>query len=118
MAADDRENRIDYIEIPVKEVPCAQQFYQTVFGWSFEDYGPGYSSFFDGRLGGGLTTEREPPARGTLVVIYVRDLRAAEERVRAAGGSIIREAFAFPGGRRFHFTDPDGNELSVWSDHE
>lgn len=73
-------------------------------------------SFFDGRLAGGFTMERPAPARGLLLVIYASDLTAAQQKIKAAGGTIVKDSFSFPGGRRFHFTDPNGNELAVWSD--
>ena len=94
----------------------SKQFYGAVFGWKFEDYGPDYMSFFDGRLAGGFTMERPAPARGLLLVIYASDLTAAQQKIKAAGGTIVKDSFSFPGGRRFHFTDPNGNELAVWSD--
>jgi uncharacterized protein len=113
-----QDNRIDYIELPARDMAATKHFYSAVFGWKFEDYGPGYASFHDGRLSGGFTTEAEAPARGLLLVIYAGDLEAAEARVRAAGGAIAKAAFSFPGGRRFHFLDPNGNELAIWSDRE
>jgi predicted enzyme related to lactoylglutathione lyase len=108
--------RIDYIEFGVTDVAAAKRFYGQAFGWKFEDYGPDYASFADGRLTGGFTKVGKPQAGGPLVVIFSVDLEAAEDRIRAAGGAIVRPTFSFPGGRRFHFTDPSGNELAVWSD--
>jgi len=110
------EKQIDYIELPMADLNATKAFYETVFGWKFEDYGPGYTSFFDGRLGGGFTTEVRPPSGGVLLVIYASDLSKTQNAIRAAGGSIVKDTFSFPGGRRFHFTDPNGNELAVWSD--
>ena len=110
------EKQIDYIEIPATDIPRTKAFYQTVFGWKFEDYGPAYTSFFDGRLAGGFTTDRPAPAQHLLVVIYARDLGELQRSVEAAGGKISKATFSFPGGRRFHFLDPNGNELAVWSD--
>jgi uncharacterized protein len=123
------DGRIDYIEFPTTDVAATKAFYERVFGWRFTDYGPDYTSFEDGRLAGGfhkkdaggagdglLSRANPAPARGPLVVIYGADLAAMEARVRAAGGSIVKDAFSFPGGRRFHFTDPGGNELAVWSE--
>ena len=110
------ENQIDYVELPVSDIARTQQFYSSVFGWKFEDCGPGYTSFFDGHLAGGFTTERPAPAQGLLLVLYARDLKTMQGRIRAADGSIVKETFSFPGGCRFHFTDPNGNELAVWSD--
>jgi predicted enzyme related to lactoylglutathione lyase len=115
------EKQIDYIELPASDIPCTKRFYEAVFGWKFEDYGPDYTSFFDGRLAGGFTTEsaaKDQGGRGVLVVIYAGDLTAVQKKVEAAGGGIVKAIFSFPGGRRFHFADPNGNELAVWSDAE
>ena len=112
----EQDRRIDYIEFPAVNIMATKQFYSTVFGWTFEDYGPDYTSFHDGRLAGGFKTATGTPARSPLVVLYATDLEATEARVKAAGGTIVTETFSFPGGRRFHFTDPSGNELAVWSD--
>lgn len=110
------DNQIDYVELPMTDLAATRRFYETVFGWGFEDYGPGYTSFFDGRVSGGFTTEAQAPCRGLLLVIYARDLSAMQDRIRTAGGSIVKDTFSFPGGQRFHFADPNGNELAVWSD--
>lgn len=112
----DQDRRIDYIEFPVTDVAAAKEFYAGVFGWKFTDYGPDYTSFSDGRLAGGLRRVTEVSGGGPLVVLYSVDLGELEERIRVRGGSIVRKTFEFPGGRRFHFTDPGGNELAVWSD--
>jgi uncharacterized protein len=108
-----RDQTIDYIEFSATDIESTKKFYNQVFGWEFEDYGPDYTSFKDGRLAGGFMKGTPAPA-GTLVVIYVDDLPDAERRVKAAGGKISKETFSFPGGSRFHFTDPNGNELAVW----
>jgi predicted enzyme related to lactoylglutathione lyase len=113
-ASNDR--RIDYIEFPATDISATKRFYSDVFGWKFEDYGPEYTSFHDGRLAGGFWTAPAVQKGGVLVVIYAADLSATEEKVKAAGGVIVKPPFSFPGGRRFHFTDPNGNELSVWSE--
>jgi uncharacterized protein len=110
------ESQIDYVEFPATDLPATRAFYESAFGWKFTDYGPAYTSFTDGRISGGFTTDAPGPARQPLIVIYSAELEATELRVKAAGGRIVREIFSFPGGRRFHFTDPSGNELSVWSD--
>jgi predicted enzyme related to lactoylglutathione lyase len=110
------ENRIDYVELPASDIAATKQFYEAVFGWKFEDWGPDYTSFFDGRLAGGFTMERPAPATGVLLVLYASDLAAAQGRITGAGGKIVKETFAFPGGQRFHFADPNGNELAVWSE--
>jgi predicted enzyme related to lactoylglutathione lyase len=113
-SANDR--RIDYIEFPTKDVEATKKFYNQVFGWEFQDYGPGYTSFHDGRLGGGFWTEATVQKGGVLVVLYASNLEATEAKVVAAGGTITKAIFSFPGGRRFHFADPSGNELAVWSE--
>lgn len=112
----ERDRRIDYVELPVTDVTAAKRFYIEAFGWRFTDYGPDYTSFEDGRLAGGLTKRDVVGRGGALIVIYAGDLEAMEARVRRAGGTIEKPIFSFPGGRRFHFTDPSGNELAVWSE--
>ena len=118
MSNAEHDRRIDYIEFSVNSVADAKRFYGSAFGWSFEDYGPDYASFADGRLSGGFQTATDVSPGGPLIVIYATDLEAMERQVRQAGGTIVRPIFSFPGGRRFHFTDPSGNELSVWSNQE
>jgi predicted enzyme related to lactoylglutathione lyase len=118
MSNAEHDRRIDYIEFSVKSVTDAKRFYGSAFEWRFEDYGPDYASFSDGRLNGGFQTATEVRTGGPLVVIYASDLEIMERRITQAGGAIVRPIFSFPGGRRFHFTDPSGNELSVWSDQE
>ena len=113
-AANDR--RIDYIEFPATDIAATKGFYNAVFGWNFEDYGPDYTSFFDGRLAGGFWTAPKVQAGGVLIVLYAANLEDIEAKVKAAGGAIVKPVFPFPGGRRFHFTDPSGNELAVWSE--
>jgi hypothetical protein len=110
--------RVDYVEFPAIDIGETQKFYTGVFGWKFEDYGPGYTAFHDGRLSGGFYRAETAGASAPLVVIYSTDLEAVEEKIKAAGGRIVKDTFAFPGGRRFHFTDPSGNQLAVWSDLE
>jgi uncharacterized protein len=108
--------RIDYIEFPATDVARTKAFYEQAFGWKFTDYGPDYTSFEDGRLSGGFTKEGKVASGGPLVVLYASDLAATEKKVRDAGGVIVKDIFPFPGGRRFHFADPSGNELAVWSE--
>ena len=111
------ENRIDYIEFPAADIAKTKAFYAGVFGWKFTDYGPDYTSFEDGRLAGGFFhAPQSAPAGRPLIVIYSADLAARQAQIESAGGAIVKPVFSFPGGRRFHFTDPSGNELSVWSD--
>ncbi len=111
-----QDRRIDYVEFTVPDVEAAKAFYQRVFGWQFTDYGPEYTSFFDGRLSGGFQQGPAKGPGGALVVLYARDLEAIEASVVAAGGRVVRPTFDFPGGRRFHFVDPCGQELATWSD--
>jgi len=115
MAPSSNDRRIDYVEFNVRDIARAKAFYGAAFGWGFKDYGPGYCEFNDGRLTGGFTTGGAVRTGGPLVILYADDLGAAEQRVVAAGGRIAKPAFDFPGGRRFHFEDPDGYELAVWS---
>ncbi len=110
------ENKIDYLEFPATDIEGSKLFYSTVFGWKFEDYGPEYTSFSDGRLSGGFSSRIAAPAKGLLIVIYCQNLNEAQRRIRDAGGAVVKATFAFPGGTRFHFTDPNGNELAVWSE--
>jgi len=108
---------IDYVEITADDVGRARAFYEQAFGWSFNEYGPGYLGIRKPTGGeyGGLCQGERPQAGGPLVVLFSEDLEATLESVRRAGGSIVQEPFAFPGGRRFHFKDPSGNELAVWT---
>ncbi len=116
MSQAEQDRRMDYVELAATDIEETKSFYSQVFGWQFTDYGPEYTSFTDGRLGGGFTLAPEVSAGGPLVVIYSTSLEEIEASVRESGGQIVREIFEFPGGRRFHFTDPSGNELAVWSD--
>ena len=106
----------DYVEFTVHDIAASKAFYGAVFGWSFTDYGPAYASFDDGRIGGGFTTDGTPVPGGPLMVFYVADLDATLAKVRAAGGVIVKPPFTYPGGRRFHFKDPDGNVIAAWSE--
>lgn len=109
---------IDYIELMTADLPASRRFYGGVFGWEFNDYGPTYAGIRvrdgDGEVGG-LNAARPGGRGGPLVLLYSDDLDATVDAVRAAGGKILEEPYAFPGGRRFHFADPGGNELGVWS---
>lgn len=108
---------IDYIEFPVTDLERAKQFYAEAFGWEFNDYGPAYAGIRkEGGEAGGLRLAPAVPAGGPLVILYSQDLERSLAAVRDAGGNITAEPFAFPGGRRFHFRDPSGNELAVWSE--
>ncbi|MFQ5509703.1 MAG: VOC family protein [Leptospirillia bacterium] len=116
MPASEADRRIDYIEFIVGNIARSKTFYGGAFGWTFTDYGQAYCEFNDGRMKGGFTTEGSATPGGPLVVLYADDLEATQQRLEGAGATIVKPIFAFPGGRRFHFTDPDGYELGVWSD--
>lgn len=115
MGTQGNHHQIDNIELNVADIARSKAFYGQVFGWSFVDYGPGYTEFRDGRLAGGFTTDGPVRSGGPLVILYSNDLEATLGRVVEAGAVISKATFSFPGGRRFHFTDPDGYELAVWS---
>ncbi len=109
---------IDYVELPVSDLPIAKAFYEQAFGWQFNDYGPAYAGIRapsgDGEVGG-LNGTAAPEQHTPLVLLYSDDLDATLDAVRAAGGTVVTDPYEFPGGRRFHFTDPSGTQLGVWS---
>lgn len=109
------ENRIDYVEIPVTDLPKARAFLEAMFGWRFQEWGDDYLGFSDGRLDGGVR-KADAPAAGVLLVFYSDDLERDIERVKQLGGTISQEIFPFPGGRRFHFIAPGGPEFAIWSE--
>lgn len=109
--------KIDYIELPTKDIAASKAFYQRLCGWSYQDWGPDYADTQGSGLGSGLNADPAHATAGPLVVLHAADLEAAERTVLEAGGRICRPAFSFPGGRRFHFTDPAGHELAVWSEN-
>lgn len=108
--------KIDYIEFPSGDLAATQRFFAKAFGWGFVDYGPGYQALADAGIDGGIDGSGERSAGSVLVILKADDLEAAEARVTAAGGQITRAIFAFPGGRRFHFREPGGAEMAVWSE--
>ena len=113
-----RHHRIDYFELPASDLAAAKSFYSSVFDWSFTDYGPSYAGFgYPGadREAGGISSDADH-TRTPLAILYSDNLELSEQKVRSAGGKIVKPISSFPGGRRFHFTDPSGNELAVWSD--
>ena len=116
MSSATNDRRIDYVEFPATDIAATKKFYTLVFGWSFEDYGPDYTSFSDGRLAGGFAKVESVGSGGPLIVIYADDLHGMEAKIRAAQATIVKPIFSFPGGQRFHFNDPNGNQLAVWSD--
>ena len=107
--------KIDYVELPATDIGAMKRFYGQAFGWSFEDFGPDYAAFSDAGLDGGFRkVDEKPPVGGAIVILYADDLAAAEKMVTEAGGA-IHDRLSFPGGERFHFTDPSGNRLAVWT---
>jgi len=111
------DRKIDYVEFNVTDIEKAKAFYGSAFGWTFTDYGPDYCEFQDGRLTGGFArSSKVIAAGGALIILFADELEEIEQRVGKAGGRIVKPIFSFPGGRRFHFADPEGYELAVWSD--
>lgn len=109
-------NHINYIEFKAKNLKAVKEFYSTVFGWEFTDYGDEYVAFSNSGLEGGFEFSEEPISNGALIVLYHDNLEETQQKVESAGGIISVPIFSFPGGRRFHFVDPAGNELAVWSE--
>jgi predicted enzyme related to lactoylglutathione lyase len=110
-----QDGALDYIELPGPDIAATKRFYGSVFGWTFTDYGPDYAAFeVAGRTGGFNAERKVATGGGPLVVLFAADLDAMEAKVHAAGAEILsRESFT--GGRRFHFRDPNGNEIAVWT---
>ena len=109
------DGELDYVELPAPDIAATKRFYGAVFGWKFTDYGPDYVAFVAAGREGGFNAERRViSGGGPLIVLYANDLDAMEKKVREAGAEIT-EHHQFPGGRRFHFRDPNGNELAAWT---
>lgn len=111
--------KINYVEFPAKNIEACKDFFATVFGWSFVDYGPEYAAFSNAGIDGGFFQSNVSASTingSALVVFYSKDLEQTQAKIERAGGSIVKPLFSFPGGRRFHFADPNGNEYAVWSD--
>lgn len=109
-------NHIDYIEFGAPDLEAVKAFYSRCFAWHFTDYGPDYVAFEKSGVAGGFRRIEGAVTKGVLVVLYHDNLEAIQTVIEAAGGRIAVPVFSFPGGRRFHFTDPAGNELAVWSE--
>ncbi|WP_026317697.1 VOC family protein [Algicola sagamiensis] len=110
---------ISYVEFAAKDLSATKVFFQTTFGWKFEDYGPEYTAFHESGLAGGFYQASlcaQADKGSALIVLYSHDLEATLQKVLDGGGALKKEIFSFPGGRRFHFIEPSGNELAVWSD--
>ncbi|MCV6631168.1 MAG: VOC family protein [Flavobacteriaceae bacterium] len=112
----EHNNHIHYVEFGAADLQKIKEFYSRVFDWKFTDYGPDYTAFSNSGLEGGFEKRNTPAAQGSLVVLYHQNLETVQQRIIEASGKISKPIFSFPGGRRFHFTDPAGNELAVWSD--
>jgi len=114
-----QHEKMNYVEFPAQDLAATKTFFEAVFGWSFTDYGPEYTAFENQGLDGGffqsdLASSTDKGA--ALIVFYSNQLEATLAKVEQAGGSIIKPIFSFPGGRRFHFTEPSGNEFAVWGE--
>ena len=105
--------RLHYVELPVGDIAEAKAFYEQVFGWSLTDFGPSYAATTTGGTDIGLQANRQEATKAPLPVIEVEDLEATLQLVQTTGAKIVQPIFAFPGGRRFHFLDPGGNELAA-----
>lgn len=113
--------KLNYVEFPCVDLSATKQFFQAVFKWTFVDYGPDYTAFTDEGLDGGFFKSElcASSSNGSaLLVFYSKDLEATHAKVQSAGGKIVKEIFAFPGGRRFHFVEPSGNEFAAWSERD
>ena len=111
--------KINYVEFPAQDIKATKDFFSTVFGWSFVDYGPEYCAFSNAGIDGGFFKSNlsSSPANGSaLIILYSSDLELTQNKIENAGGPIVKSIYSFPGGRRFHFCDPNGNEFAVWSD--
>jgi predicted enzyme related to lactoylglutathione lyase len=108
-------SRLDYLELPASSIDESARFYEAVFGWTLSRFGPTYAATTTGDTDVGLQAYSSEASKAPLAVIQVDDIAAAAAAVEAAGGDIIRPVYSFPGGRRFHFRDPSGNELAAWS---
>jgi len=105
---------INYIEFKALDLNAIKEFYSAAFGWKFTDYGPTYTAFAESGLEGGFELTQEPITQGVLVVLHHDNLESILEKLVQLGAPITQEIFSFPGGRRFHFADPSGNELAIW----
>jgi len=113
-----KHEKINYVEFPANDLKSIKEFFSSVFGWKFTDYGPEYIAFSGEGLDGGffksdkISTTQNGAA---LIIFYSNSLEMTYEKIKLSSGKILKEIFSFPGGRRFHFCDPCGNEFAVWS---
>ncbi len=111
--------KINYVEFPAKNLQATKDFFIQAFSWSFQDFGPDYSSFSNQGIDGGFYKSDLSSSTNNgaaLIVFYSKNLEVTQGKIKKANGVIIQPIFSFPGGRRFHFTEPSGNEFAVWSD--
>jgi len=114
-----KHEKINYVELPAKDIRAVKAFFTDVFGWSFTDYGPEYTAFSDEGIDGGFFKSNlcsSTATGGALIVFYSMNIEQTQSKIEKAGGIILKPIFSFPGGSRFHFADPNGNEYAVWSD--
>jgi predicted enzyme related to lactoylglutathione lyase len=111
-----KSTHINYVEFKAKDLEEIKQFYSQAFGWSFQDYGPNYVAFSDSGLEGGFAKSGEAVVNGALIILYHENLEGTKKKIIDSNGIISVDIYPFPGGRRFHFRDPAGNELAVWSE--
>ena len=114
-----RHETINYIELPAKDLEATKTFFSTVFGWTFVDYGPEYIAFTDKAIEGGFYRSdlvSDSSKGAALVVFYSEKLEETQKKIVDNNGKVVQDIFTFPGGRRFHFLDINGNEFAVWSD--
>lgn len=114
-----KHEKINYVEFAAKDMEATKSFFTNVFSWKFTDYGPDYIAFSNAGLDGGFRKSglKSSAAGGAaLIIFYSNDLEETQKKIKQAGGTVIKPIFSFPGGRRFHFGDPNGNEFAVWSD--
>ena len=115
----DKHEKINYVEFPARNLEGTKAFFNSAFGWSFQDYGPEYISFANSGIAGGFYKSELSASSengSALVILYSNDLEATYNKVVDAGGVVVKEIFSFPGGRRFHFSEPSGNEFAVWAE--
>ncbi|MGI9530502.1 VOC family protein [Lutimonas sp.] len=110
-------NYINYVELKANDLHKIKSFYSGVFNWKFTDYGPDYTAFSESGIAGGFEKTATPVVKGALIVLYHEDLNLIQHKIIGSGGRITKEIFSFPGGQRFHFEDPSGNELAIWSEN-
>ena len=111
-----KNNHINYVEFKAKDLDKIKEFYSNSFNWKFTDYGPTYVAFSESGIAGGFEKSEDEIINGVLVVLYHKNLDFIKDKIIESNGEISKDIFSFPGGRRFHFIDPSGNELAIWSD--